>query len=368
MTWSVEPEVDAWIARGAEISTEIGIDQSLSLESQRAAAGELSARLFSEYGEPGDQAVIKTFHQVPGPSGPVTVVQYRLPPAGPPMGGPTPVGSLADGPPVADSPSGGSLPPDSSSAGSAPTTSPLSGPPPGGLLPALLLLHGGGWAIGSVAEDIDDSLARFRASRGGCAVFDIEYRLAPEHVFPAGLEDAYAALCWLSGSALELGIDADRIILNGSSAGANLCAGLALLARDRGGPAVFAQVLEVPAVDLSDDGVWEQECADLANGIGTTKGIRTAYLAGHPASDPYVSPLLAADLSGLPPAHIITAEIDPLRDQGLAYARKLRQAGVPVSATCHLGALHGSAGIIGRLRDARLWQAEVVAAIRDFLR
>jgi acetyl esterase len=283
----------------------------------REAARQLSDTLFAEFGAPGDPAVTKTELAIPGPAGPRRAHLYR--PSG------------ADGVP----------------------------------LPAVLELHGGGWCIGSIDELIDDSLCRWRASEAGCVVVDLDYRLAPEHRFPAGLEDAYAALVHLATHAAELGIDPARIAVNGSSAGGNLSAALCLLSRDRGGPAIVGQVLEVPATDLADESAWTQVSPDNSNGIGTTAGIVETYLQGHDPSDPYASPLHAGDLTGLPPAHIITAEVDPLYPQGLAYAARLRQAGVAVTATWHWGELHGSAGVIGRFRGARLWQAEVVAALRD---
>ncbi|MDR0594234.1 MAG: alpha/beta hydrolase [Bifidobacteriaceae bacterium] len=320
MNQTIDPEVAAWVRRGLEVTRQLGIDPAAPTAVQRAATSELADTLFGEYGEPGDPSVVKTCHHAPGQAGPIRIFAYR--------------------------------------------------PAARATVPALILLHGGGWAIGGIDEAVDDSLARCRAARAGYAVFDVDYRLAPEHPFPAALEDAYSALRWVVANAAELRIDPGRVAVNGSSAGGNLSAALALLARDRGGPGLIGQVLEVPAVDLTDAGLWEVECPDMSNGMGTTRGIRAAYLGGilDAADNPYVSPLLSPDLSGLPPTHIMVAEVDPLRDQGLAYAARLRQAGVSVTASLHLGELHGSASVIGRFRGARLWQEEVCAALRDFLR
>jgi acetyl esterase len=317
-----DPAIREWVNRGLALTAQQDHPAAATPAETRADALSLSDALFAEYGAPGDATVVKVALTIPGPGGVIRAYAYSPP-------GPSPT---------------------------APDAEPL---------PALLLFHGGAWCHGEIDAAVDDSLARHRAVQGGCVVFDINYRLAPEHPFPAGLEDAYAALTWVADHAPDLGVDAARIAVNGSSAGGNLAAALCLLARDRGGPAIVGQVLEAPVTDLTRDEVWEVECPDNSNGLGTTIGLREAYLQGADPTQPYVSPLLAPDLSGLPAAHIITAQVDPLYPEGLQYAERLRAAGVSVTASWHWTALHGSAGIIGRFRGARLWQAEVAAALRD---
>jgi len=208
-------------------------------------------------------------------------------------------------------------------------------------LPGLLYLHGGGWWQGNL--NLTDPECRRTAQAGGCVLVSVDYRLAPEHPFPTPLEDAYAALLWTAEHADQLGIDSRRLAISGGSAGANLAAAAALLARDRGGPKLVAQVLIVPAVDLT----WgQQSVVKYGEGYGLDKvqldDLAKTYIgdAGDPRN-PLISPLFA-DLHGLPPALIVTAECDPLKDQGDAYAQRLRDAGVDAEATCMPGMLHGS--------------------------
>jgi acetyl esterase len=161
-------------------------------------------------------------------------------------------------------------------------------------------------------------------------------------------------------------VDPTRIIVGGVSAGGNLAAALTHVARDRGGPAIAGQILEVPAIDLRSTTEWPRDLAD-ANGIGQVEELRDLYTGGVSADERYVSPA-AGEKGGLPPTHVMTAEYDPLRLAGEEYATDLREAGVEVSATRHLGMLHGSAGITGPVRGARLWHAEVVSVLREMTR
>jgi acetyl esterase/lipase len=210
--------------------------------------------------------------------------------------------------------------------------------------PALLDIHGGGFAVGSIAMEHAGAVAFSRNL--GVVVVAVEYRLAPEHPFPAGLEDCYAALRWLHASAGDLQLDPARIGIYGQSAGGGLSAGLALLARDRGGPPICFQYLGIPELDdrletpsmraFTDTPMWSRPSAELS---------WRYYLGGDDRSDvsPYAAPSRATDLEGLPPAYVSTMEFDPLRDEGILYAMALMQAGVPVELHSYPGTFHGSA-------------------------
>jgi acetyl esterase len=171
----------------------------------------------------------------------------------------------------------------------------------------------------------------------------VDYRLAPEQKYPAAVEDAYAAVCWAAEHGRELGGDPSRLAVLGDSAGGNLSAVVALMARERGGPKIALQVLVYPVTNHSYD---TDSYRRLEAGYFLTKG-KMAWYWGHylpneaAGREPYASPLRAESLEGLPPALVITAEYDPLRDEGEAFARRLREAGVPVTYTCYSGALHG---------------------------
>jgi len=211
--------------------------------------------------------------------------------------------------------------------------------------PAILYIHGGGFFVGSI--DMEHSVSAGLAKELGVVVVSVEYRLAPEHPYPAPLEDCYAALQWLHGAADELGVDTTRIAINGGSAGGGLSAGLALLARDRGGPEICFQYLGIPELDdrldtpsmraFVDTPMWSRPAAEkswewyLGNLWGTDQV---------PA---YASPARADDLTGLPPAYVSVMEFDPLRDEGLDYAVRMIRAGVPVELHHFPGTFHGSA-------------------------
>lgn len=207
-------------------------------------------------------------------------------------------------------------------------------------LPVLVFYHGGGWVIGSLESH--DGLCRALARAVPAVVVSVDYRLAPEHPFPAGMEDSYAALCWVAENAAALGGDPERIAIGGDSAGGNLSAAVTLLSRDQGGPKIAHQLLIYPATDLRGDTVSARE-----NGAGyfLTREIM-AWFARHYTTSaqrqlPHASPLLAADHRGLPPATVITAEFDPLRDEGEAYGERLRESGVPVESMRYDGMIHG---------------------------
>jgi acetyl esterase len=211
------------------------------------------------------------------------------------------------------------------------------GEPP---FPIVVWFHGGGWVVGTL--DTYDPLCRALAAAVPAVVVSVGYRLAPEHPWPAAVEDAYAATLWASRNAAGLGGAQDRLAVAGDSAGGNLAAVVALGARDRGGPAIAFQLLVYPALDAAaDTASWR----DHAEGFQlTAAGMRwywDHYLGGADGRAPDASPLRAAFLSGLPPALVIVAEHDVLRDEGEAYAARLAGAGVAATATRYPGMVHG---------------------------
>ncbi len=232
-----------------------------------------------------------------------------------------------------------------------------------GPLPVLVHYHGGGWVFLNL--DTHDGLCRQLANGVGCAVVAVEYRKAPEHRFPTALEDCYAALQWVAQHAGRLGVDAGRIAVIGDSAGGNLAATVAILARDRKGPALCGQVLTYPAVDatLGHPSIRENADAPILTQRAMT-WFYGHYLGGHNPKDPLVSPLLTASLGGLPPAFVSTAEMDPLRDEGEAYAARLAAAGNEVTVKRYLAVFHGYALMGKFIPEART----LVAAQVRFLR
>lgn len=236
---------------------------------------------------------------------------------------------------------------------------------PGGAGPRPLhvFLHGGGWCVGDL--DQRDPRCRAIAAGAGCVVASVDYRMAPENAYPAPLEDCYAALVWLVAHAEELGLDAARVSVGGESAGANLAAVLALLARDRNGPSLVFQWLDVPATDLT---LSQPSIDRLGTGYGLTKvdmeKFLAAYLRDVDPKDPYASPLHYDDLSGLPPALIMTAEFDPLRDDGHAYAERLRDAAVEVEHHHLHGLVHAAFAFTRLLPIAREYEQTAIAALR----
>ena len=208
-------------------------------------------------------------------------------------------------------------------------------------LPILVYFHGGGFVIGSL--DSHDPICRVLAARIPAIVVAVDYRLAPEHPFPAAAEDAYAATRWVAEHAREIGGDSARIAVAGDSAGGNLSAVVSLLARERGGPKVLHQVLIYPVTDFSFE---TRSHIDNAEGYLLTRPLMQWFLSHYfsgptPRTDPRFSVLRAPDLSGLPPATVLTAEFDPLRDEGESYAARLRAAGVPAALTRYDGMIHG---------------------------
>ena len=230
--------------------------------------------------------------------------------------------------------------------------------------PLLVYFHGGGWVIGDL--DTHDDACRFLAAGAGVAVLSIDYRLAPEHPFPAPLEDAWAGFAWALGNATELGVDPARIAVGGDSAGANLAAVVSLLARAGGGAMPAMQLLIYPPTDAAASLPSRQL---FAEGFLLTKGdmeaFERAYLPpGTDAADPRVSILLAPDLRGLPPAYVATAGFDPLRDEAEAYALRMRDAGVRVALRRHPGLVHSFVNLTALSRTSRGAMLEAAGALR----
>jgi acetyl esterase/lipase len=243
---------------------------------------------------------------------------------------------------------------------------PADAPPPNGR-PALLDIHGGGFVVGSI--EMEHAFASGAARTLDAVIVAVEYRLAPEHPFPAGLEDCYAALSWMTGEASRLGIDATRVGVGGQSAGGGLSAATALLARDRGGPPLCFQFLGIPELDhrletasmraFVDTPVWTRPAAELS---------WSRYLGDHAGEvSPYASPAIAQDLSRLPPAYVTTMEFDPLRDEGIHYALRMMEAGVSVELHSYPGTFHGSA-MVTTAAVSRRAQHELIDALRRGLR
>lgn len=219
--------------------------------------------------------------------------------------------------------------------------------------PMLLYFHGGGWVVGDLESH--DEVCRQLSVGVGAVVVSVEYRLAPEHPFPAGLEDCFAATRWASDNADALGGDSHRLVVAGDSAGGNLATAVCLLARERGGPEIAHQLLIYP---VTDHNLETASYRDNAEGYFLTRDMMEwfweQYLpdAAQPA-DPLAAPL-QAELAGLPPATVITAGYDPLRDEGIAYAEKLAAQGVPVEQREFEGLIHGFIGMTDALTQARV--------------
>jgi acetyl esterase/lipase len=239
-----------------------------------------------------------------------------------------------------------------------------AGVPESTRLPAYVYFHGGGWVIGDL--ETHDVLCRQLTAASAASVVSVDYRLAPEHKFPAAADDAWAATRWIVAHAAELGLDAGRLAVGGDSAGGNLAAVVALMARDAGGPAIRQQVLIYPVTDvMRETGSY----ADFAEGYMLTRDSMRWFIAHYlrsrdDARDWRVSPLRVPSLAGLPPALIVTAGFDPLRDEGEMYAGRLRDAGVMVDYVCYGGMVHGFAGM-GKLIDTA---QRAVSLIGDTLR
>jgi acetyl esterase len=230
--------------------------------------------------------------------------------------------------------------------------------------PLVVYFHGGGFVVGGL--DTHDGVCRLLAASAGVTVLSIDYRLAPEHPFPAAVEDAWAGFTWATANAASLGADPARIAVAGDSAGGNLAAVVSLLARAGGGAMPALQLLIYPPTDSAADLPSRRL---FAEGFLLNKSdmdlFESHYLPpGSDPTDPRVSVLLVPDLRGLPPAYVATAGFDPLRDEGEAYALRLREAGVPVALRRHAGLTHSFANQTGVSRSARSAMLEAAGALR----
>jgi acetyl esterase len=233
-----------------------------------------------------------------------------------------------------------------------------------GSRPLIVYFHGGGFVFCSL--DTHDGTCRRLANATDAVVVSVDYRLAPEHAFPAPLDDCYAATAWAHEHVGDLGADVDHFVVAGDSAGGNLAAATTLLAREHGGPPIGHQILIYPVIDAA----CETE-SFIENGEGyfldgaSMRWLWTQYLG--PDGDgthPHASPIRAADLSGLPPAIVVTAEYDPLRDEGEAYANALRAADVPTTAVRYDGMIHGFVSMPALFPEADRALTEIAAALR----
>jgi len=231
-------------------------------------------------------------------------------------------------------------------------------------LPALVYFHGGGWVLGGI--DSHDRLCRVIADDAGCVVVSVDYRLAPESKFPAAVVDARTAYTWVVSQAAALGIDARRIAIGGDSAGGNLAAVVTLAGVAGQCPLPAYQLLIYPVTDLACD---TRSYDQFADGYFLTRSLmlwfREQYLPSiRDHVDPLASPLRADVRKPLPPALVITAGFDPLVDEGLAYARKMRTAGTEVTYRCHEGLIHGFVSMTGAIPAARAALAEATTGLR----
>ena len=254
-------------------------------ESRQAAQG------FAELGGPGDDVADQSDRTIPGPGGDIPIRIY------------TPKG---DGP-----------------------------------FPCLVYFHGGGWVIGDL--EMVNAACRTLAARTNCVVVSVDYRLSPEHKYPAPFDDCFAATAWVADHGDQIGVDGTRVAVGGDSAGGNLAAAVSLRARDEGGPALVMQLLVYPVTDHSyDTGSYASNGENYLLTTDMMKWFWDHYLnSDADGEQAYVSPLRADDLSNLPPATVFTAEFDPLRDEGEAYASKLADVGIEVRQTRFDGQIHG---------------------------
>jgi acetyl esterase/lipase len=233
-----------------------------------------------------------------------------------------------------------------------------------GPFPVLVFFHGGGWVICDL--DTHDDICRSLTNQAACIVISVDYRLAPEHKFPAAPEDCYAATRWAAGNAAQLNGDPSRVAVGGDSAGGNLAAVISQMARNQGGPPLVFQLLIYPATDFTANTPSSEE---NAHGYFLEKQdmiwFMNHYLnAEEDKLNPLASPLKASDLSGLPPALIITAQYDPLRDEGELYGQRLKAAGVPVTMSRYNGMIHGFLSMAAVLDQGKQALAECASALR----
>lgn len=233
-----------------------------------------------------------------------------------------------------------------------------------GPLPLHVYYHGGGFIVGSaLSGELDGTLSR-RAAASESIVASVDYALAPEHPFPEGVEDSYRALTGLVARADEFGVETRAVSVGGASSGGNFAAVVALMARDRGGPALILQLLEIAGTDLTKSShAWRHPRPEHDTTRERDSALLELYVPRlQDRAHPYASPLFAPDLSGLPPAYVMNAEFDPRRDECEAYVTRLQDAGVPAVARCLAGHVHGSLWIMD-WEPAAAWQQEADAIL-----
>jgi acetyl esterase len=233
--------------------------------------------------------------------------------------------------------------------------------------PVLVFYHGGGWVIGDLYTH--DGICRSIVNAAGCAVASVDYRLAPEFKYPTPVDDSYAGLLWVVANATRLGLDPARIAVGGDSAGGNLAAVMALMARDRRGPRLLLQILVYPVTNHDFNTVsYRENATGFVLSAEDMRWFWRHYLSREEQGrEPLASPLLAKSLADLPPALVITAGCDPLRDEGEAYAGRLRDAGVAVTLTQYSGMFHGFLRMTRILDQSRVVLDEVAGALRKAL-
>lgn len=307
----LHPQVARYLQEQAQAENDEG--EALSLEETRYQSLQ---EVLAEAGEPESVAAVED-RLIPGPGGELPIRIY------------TPLGATSDP------------------------------------LPALVYFHSGGWVFGSIEGH--DPVCRALANHAGCLVVSVDYRLAPEHPFPAAPEDCYAATKWVAEHAQEIHADPARIAVGGESSGGNLAAAVALMARDRRGPELCYQVITYGETDYYEPGTASYPT--YAEGYGLTRESMIwfwqQYLARpEDRTHPYAAPLQAANLSGLAPALIITAEYDPLRDEAEHYARRLQEADVPVRLSRYEGMIHGFFRMFAVFDESHRALEEVASTLR----
>jgi acetyl esterase len=228
----------------------------------------------------------------------------------------------------------------------------------------LVFFHGGGWVIGSI--ETHDVVCREFSAGAGVVTVSVDYRLAPEHRFPSAADDCYAATKWISDNARSINVDSNRIAVGGDSAGGNLAAVVAQMARDRGGPKIAFQLLIYPATNCADETPSQREFAKDGYILSRAdmEWFYGHYLAAADKLNPYACPAVAKNLAGLPPAYVMTAAIDPLRDEGEAYGAKLCEAGVKVKVKRYEGVCHGFVSMASMVDVGKQAIADCCAELR----